>query len=86
MEKPSRHEPSLISIETPYGVFWTREVDFVNQQLREYGGHQRGELGMIRAFAREGDVILVVDRGLRRLHDEPAPRFRQLSTWRNLAT
>ena len=41
-------------------MFWTRQVDFVNQQLREYGGHQRSELGMIRALSREGDVILDV--------------------------
>ena len=50
----------LIQIETPYGVFWTRENDFVNDQLRNFGGHQRSELGMIRSLSREGDVVLDV--------------------------
>ncbi len=50
----------LIQIETSYGVFWTRENDFVNDQLKNFGGHQRSELGMIRSLSRKGDVLLDV--------------------------
>ena len=56
----SESSQELVKIETPHGVFWTRKVDFVNHQLREYGGHQRGELGMILNFSRKGDVVLDV--------------------------
>jgi FkbM family methyltransferase len=60
MAKKEDLDKELVEIETPHGVFWTRKGDFVNKQLREYGGHQRSELGMILSFAREGDVALDV--------------------------
>lgn len=50
----------LVQFDTPHGIFWTRENDFVNKQLRDLGGHQLSELGMIRSLSREGDVILDV--------------------------
>ena len=50
----------LVQFDTPYGIFWTREHDFVTSQLREFGGHQLSELGMIRSLSRQGDVILDV--------------------------
>jgi len=49
--------PELVRIETPHGTFWTRENDFVTAQLRDFGGHQRSELGMLLSFVREGDVV-----------------------------
>ncbi len=50
----------LIHFDTPNGVFWTRKHDFVNAQLRDLGGHQLSELGLMRSLSKEGDVILDV--------------------------
>lgn len=50
----------LLKIDTPHGAFWSRENDFVTAQLREYGGHQRSELGLLLDFTRPGDVVVDV--------------------------
>lgn len=50
----------LTQIDTPYGVFWTRHHDFVNQQLREYGGHQRSEIGLVKSLLGKGGAVIDV--------------------------
>ena len=55
-----QEQTDWVRIDTPNGIFWTRQDDFVTGQLSERGGHQRSELGLLQSFVKPGAVVLDV--------------------------
>jgi FkbM family methyltransferase len=51
---------SLVTVETPTGVYVAPEGDLITRQLVEHGAHAGGELGLLAAVLRPGDVVLDV--------------------------
>jgi FkbM family methyltransferase len=51
---------SLVTVETPTGVYVASEGDLITRQLIEFGAHAGGELGLLEAVLRPGDVVLDV--------------------------
>lgn len=51
---------SLVTVETPAGVYVAPEGDLITRQLIDHGAHAGGELGLLEAALRPGDVVVDV--------------------------